>query len=89
MIAMAVASQSLMEHIMIRSIHTAAVSAPSSFRGVSSRGLLSRIGLLLPVASERKALSAMSQERLEDMGLTREAAWTEASRPFWDAPNRA
>lgn len=72
---------------MIRSIHTAAVSAPS--RGVSSRGLLSRIGLWLTVASERKALSAMPQERLEDMGLTADAAWAEASRPFWDAPNRA
>ena len=27
--------------------------------------------------------------QLEDMGLTADSAWAEASRPFWDAPNRA
>lgn len=72
---------------MIRTLDTAALSVPSC-KGSATRGLLSRVGLWLTVAAERKALSAMPQERLDDIGLSNDAAWTEASRPFWDAPNR-
>ena len=32
----------------------------------------------------RRALSALSDEQLKDIGLSRSSAFREASRPFWD-----
>ena len=43
---------------------------------------------LLSVARSRRALSKLSDAALSDVGLTREEALEEASRPFWDAPSR-
>lgn len=37
------------------------------------------------VSQERRALSELPSERLEDIGLTREAVKREVERPFWDA----
>jgi uncharacterized protein YjiS (DUF1127 family) len=35
-------------------------------------------------ARSRRALSALSDEQLKDIGLSRSDAFREASRPFWD-----
>lgn len=42
----------------------------------------------LQVIAERRALGQLSDERLADIGLTREQAHREARRPFWDLPRR-
>ena len=52
---------------------------------ISSRPRLSlraRLGL----ARQRRALAALDDRALADIGLTRDAAESEARRPFWDAP---
>lgn len=64
---------------------TAATRAPS----FSAAAILRRLGVWLTVAAERRALGRMSQARLADMGLDCDQAWSEASRPFWDAPQRS
>lgn len=40
------------------------------------------------VSQERAALRGLSDARLADLGLTRDAALREAARPFWDASPR-
>lgn len=45
-----------------------------------------RLGLMLRVARERRALAATPEARLADMGLTPDEVMQEASRPFWDLP---
>ncbi|HCI08365.1 DUF1127 domain-containing protein [bacterium] len=35
----------------------------------------------------RRALAALDDAALKDVGLTRHDATREAARPFWDAPN--
>lgn len=44
---------------------------------------------MLAVARQRAALADMDDARLADLGLTRDAALTEARRPIWDLPKRA
>lgn len=38
----------------------------------------------IEVSKQRRALAAMSDHQLKDIGLTRFDAETEAARPFWD-----
>lgn len=38
----------------------------------------------LSIYRQRRALAALDADQLRDLGLTREMAQTEASRPFWD-----
>jgi uncharacterized protein YjiS (DUF1127 family) len=47
-----------------------------------------RLGEMLAVWAQRRALYRLDDAALEDLGLTREAALREASRPFWDLPRR-
>lgn len=47
-----------------------------------------RLGEMLAVWAQRRALYRLDDAALEDIGLTREAALREASRPFWDLPRR-
>jgi uncharacterized protein YjiS (DUF1127 family) len=39
------------------------------------------------VMRERAALRDLSDERLQDLGISRHEAEEEANRPFWDAPD--
>lgn len=72
---------------MIRTAQSpVAVSTP--VRGVAVTALFARIAKWMRVAAERRRLAALPQERLADIGLDADAAWAEASRPFWDAPCR-
>lgn len=62
----------------------------ASARGASSTlSLFARISTWLKVANERRALAALSADRLQDIGLSEHGAALEAARPFWDAPSRA
>ena len=50
--------------------------------------LLSEVVLLLQIMAEksrsRRALSALNDQQLKDIGLSRSDAFRECSRPFWD-----
>lgn len=39
------------------------------------------------VLRQRRALAALDDTRLTDLGLTRKEAETEAKRPIWDVPS--
>ncbi len=63
-----------MERLLIR-------PAPSS-----RPGLLTRLAAALAVARHRRRLKDLSDHILDDIGITRDAADREASRPVWDVP---
>lgn len=46
------------------------------------------VGQWLRVARERRALAALGDRQLRDIGLEPDAAAREAARPFWDLPER-
>jgi len=48
-----------------------------------------RFGLaeLLGLARQRTALAHLDQHLLDDLGITRDEARAEASRPIWDVPS--
>lgn len=48
--------------------------------------LLRGLTMLFAVRRQRKALNALDDKALEDIGLTRPEAEAEARRRFWDAP---
>ena len=48
-----------------------------------------RIADMLAVWAQRRALYRLDDAALRDIGLTRETALREASRPFWDLPSRS
>ncbi|MEL7298955.1 MAG: DUF1127 domain-containing protein [Pseudomonadota bacterium] len=58
-------------------------------RTLPRRATQSRFGQflhLLTVARTRQALGSLDADALEDIGLTREQAQSEANRSFWDVP---
>jgi uncharacterized protein YjiS (DUF1127 family) len=52
-------------------------------RKPARKGLMAYIDLY----RQRKALRSLTDGQLEDVGLTRTQALTEAHRPVWDAPH--
>ncbi|WP_422785585.1 DUF1127 domain-containing protein [Roseibium algae] len=46
-----------------------------------------KLVLWLHLSRSRRHLSKLSDEALSDIGLTRERAFGEAIRPFWDTSN--
>jgi uncharacterized protein YjiS (DUF1127 family) len=48
--------------------------------------LLRRLGVAFAVARERRALMALSDDALKDVGLSRADAYCEGTRSFWDLP---
>ncbi len=63
-----------------------AYEAPSALALPSIAALLGRVALMARVASERRALSRLDADRLNDIGLSAGRADAEAARPFWEAP---
>ncbi|SPF77305.1 hypothetical protein ALP8811_02330 [Aliiroseovarius pelagivivens] len=59
-------------------------NAPVAKRNFS---LLTWIVTAVEIRRERAALSQLDAHRLDDLGLTREQAQREASRPIWDVPS--
>ncbi|MCD9148908.1 DUF1127 domain-containing protein [Pseudophaeobacter flagellatus] len=49
-------------------------------------GLLSFVANRAALLRQRRALKALDAAALEDIGITRQEALTEAARPLWDAP---
>ncbi|MEH6646031.1 DUF1127 domain-containing protein [Sulfitobacter sp.] len=56
---------------------------PSSARCATSRPSLLN---LLAIWRSRRALASLSENQLQDIGISRPEARTEAARPIWDAP---
>ncbi|SDW50732.1 DUF1127 domain-containing protein [Celeribacter indicus] len=59
----------------------------TSARGAARRpSLLARLRMARALRRQRRALASLSDERLADIGLTRDEALREAARPLWDVP---
>lgn len=50
-------------------------------------GLLARVRAALALRRQRHHLPDLSDHLLDDIGITREMAEREASRPIWDVPH--
>ena len=59
---------------------------PRSSAFLSARSLGSALRRAAAIAHQRRALIALDDALLRDIGLTRSEALREARRPFWDAP---
>ncbi|MBT25436.1 DUF1127 domain-containing protein [Thalassobius sp. S69A] len=61
---------------------------PLSHAARASRGsVLARLMGLLALRRQRAQLARLDDAALRDIGLTREEARQEASRPVWDSPD--
>ena len=68
---------------------TASVPAPmgrAASLGAGIRALGRRIAAALAVRAERRALMALDESALKDMGFNRGQAQHEYGRSFWDVP---
>ncbi len=59
-------------------IHRAALPARHS--------IVSRLGFALAARRQRNALKNLDDRALSDLGLSRDQAEAEASKPIWDVP---
>ncbi len=51
-----------------------------------ARSVIGHLRRALRLRAERRALLTLDAHLLDDVGLTRSQALSEASRPLWDAP---
>jgi uncharacterized protein YjiS (DUF1127 family) len=63
----------------------AAVDRP---RATTLTALARRAAMWLEVRRQRRSLLSLSDHMLHDLGLSRADAEGEATRPFWDLPER-
>lgn len=63
-----------------------ALARPQSISTPSFGGFMRTARNAVAISNQRRQLAALDDSRLADLGLTREEAAYEASRPFWDAP---
>ncbi|SFK07255.1 DUF1127 domain-containing protein [Celeribacter neptunius] len=63
------------------------LTLPRSTGARRAPSLISRILRQREIARQRRALAELDDALLDDIGLTREAALTEAQRPSWDVPH--
>lgn len=72
---------------MFASLHTSTLAV----RRLSRRGgplrLIRRLLDMMALRRQRRSLALLDDAMLRDIGLTREQAQFEASRPIWDVPN--
>ena len=61
-----------------------AVSTPHR---IKRKALGARILGLLSLARQRRTLAQLDDRALDDIGISRAEAQTEATRPIWDAPD--
>ncbi|MDP2083961.1 MAG: DUF1127 domain-containing protein [Gemmobacter sp.] len=70
---------------MFASLHTSALT----LRRVERRGgtgLMSRVLAAIALSAQRRRLADLDDARLDDLGLTRAQARSEAARAPWDVP---
>jgi hypothetical protein len=64
-------------------------SLAATSMGARVRAFFKRLGLALAVYRERRALMALSDHQLKDIGLSRSQVEREISRGFFDLPNQS
>ena len=72
---------------MFASLHTSTLTLDRVTRR-AKRGISGILFTMLAVRAQRRALAAMDDSRLADLGLSRADAMAEAARPIWDVPAR-
>lgn len=50
------------------------------------RSLMSAVRNIAALARQRRRLATLDAHRLDDLGITAQAAQAEANRPIWDVP---
>jgi uncharacterized protein YjiS (DUF1127 family) len=65
---------------------TASCHATPAASSAAAPGLFGRLRRAAALTRQRRALAALDDALLRDIGLTRCEALGEAARPFWDAP---
>lgn len=75
----------------VADLHPVNAFAPVSRRAAMARrpSFLQRLLTWHRVANERRRLLELDERTLRDIGLTRDDAVREASRPFWDQDRRS
>ncbi|WP_232829362.1 DUF1127 domain-containing protein [Tropicimonas sp. IMCC34043] len=66
----------------VQSIHTAGMH-----RGFNPLGIISYVRNLRVLARQRRELAMMDDHMLQDIGVSRFEAESEATRPLWDVPH--
>ncbi|MDO9525682.1 MAG: DUF1127 domain-containing protein [Gemmobacter sp.] len=69
---------------MFASLHTSALALDSVRPGRGPLPLIRRLARMMAVQRQRRALAALDDTRLSDIGLTRAEAAAEAGRFAWD-----
>jgi uncharacterized protein YjiS (DUF1127 family) len=49
-------------------------------------GVLARLSRMIAIYRQRRRLMVLDDRMLDDMGIDRKTANTEAARPIWDVP---
>jgi uncharacterized protein YjiS (DUF1127 family) len=65
----------------------AQTQAAATHREPNSVTLLGWIALARAAHRQRRALAALTSERLKDLGVSPEAAAAEAAKPVWNVPH--
>ena len=68
-------------------LHTNLSSSLLRFTPAAHKSLMTRVSQMAALYRQRRALAALDADQLDDLGLTRTQAETEAARPIWDIPN--
>ncbi len=61
--------------------------AISNPRCITRQTFRTRLLNMLSLSRQRRALARLDDRALDDIGITRSEAQTEAARPIWDAPS--
>jgi len=71
---------------MFASLHTAQLTCRQVQKGGTLDRLAREITLALTALRQRHQLTRLDDAALDDIGLTRAEALSEAARPLWDVP---
>ena len=71
---------------MFASLHTATIATRRVQSAGSASRLLKTVQTALSAHRQRQFLARLDDRTLADIGLTRDEAQIEASRPLWDIP---
>lgn len=74
---------------MFTSLHTAQIATRQMRRAGAIPRLTTLMRAALAAHRQRQALSRLDDRTLADIGLTRDQAQAETSRPLWDIPAAA